>query len=243
MTQANHKTAEQILKMSFSQRLNNGVDIHISEGDLIAFVEKYIPEFYLTNYKAASLAYLKNNQIYHLKTAFEHVINKFMDKHFFNPLCDLYFDVDQSSMDYSYQDEFEDITKSDFDDFITSLENFIPSLYSEGRIYITRHINFEERVWVFNDQTIEFSDEQQTMTLNQPVIDLFRNDILMTFDKYANGSFKYMTENAAVHYMNYDLAAFKTVLPNDLQILKDSDFSFDTLLKFLDKYSLIRKRA
>lgn len=231
--------SDNLLKMSytFSMEGHSSV-ISLREGDLIAFMKKYTPEIDVDAYQSASLKKMINDQRYHLQVKIRYMLDKVMEPVFCVSLYDMSFSED----DFYSVDGFKDFVEANaFPEFFEMAESIVDTLYTDGAHYITRNIDFKDRFWSFDTGAV-VETEYHSFTLKEKAIEAIAAHIRQDVELNGAATLEKAAKSAQVDYMSMSFDSFKIQWPMDLELLKQSDLSYNTLSKFLHKYNLPKKR-
>lgn len=231
--------SDNLLKMSYTFAMEgHASNISLCEGDLVAFMQKYTPEIDVGTFKIAAIKRMLNIQRYHLRVKVRHMLDKVIEPSFCMCLYDMQFD-NQDTMALS---GFEDFVLEDkFPEFFTQAESIVDSLYTDGALYITRTIDFKDRFWSFVDGCV-IETEYHSLHLKDKAIQAIAEHIRKDVELNGAATLEESKRSALVYYMPMSFDSFKIQWPNDLELLKESDLSYNTFSKFLHKYNLVQKR-
>lgn len=231
--------SDNLLKMSYTFSMEGqSLVISLREGDLVAFMKKYTPEINVDSFKSASIKGMLNTQRYHLRVKLRYMLDKVMEPVFCMSLYDMEFDEKDSMA----MDGFNDFIEADkFQEFFSMAESIIDNIYKDGAHYITRNIDFKDRFWSFDTGAV-VDTEYHSFNLKEKAIEAIAAHIRQDVELNGVATLEKAEKSAQVNYMAMSFDSFKIQWPIDLELLKGSDLSYNTLSKFLHKYSLPMKR-
>lgn len=231
--------SDNLLKMSYTFSMEgHSAVISLREGDLVAFMQKHTPEINVDAFKAASIKRMLNTQRYDLRVKIRYMLDKVMEPVFCMSLYDMEFDEKDSMA----QDGFNDLVEADkFPEFFAMAESIVDTIYKDGAHYITRNIDFKDRFWSFDTGAV-VETEYHSLTLKEKAIEAIAAHIRQDVELNGEATLEKAEKSSQVNYMPMSFDSFKIQWPMDLELLKQSDLSYNTLSKFLHKYSLPAKR-
>ena len=230
--------SDNLLKMSYTFPMEGHSSvISLREGDLVAFMHKYTPEIDVEAFKASSIKRMLNTQRYDLRVKIRYMLDKVMEPVF----CVSLYDMSFSDSDFFSIDGFKDfIEENKFPEFFEMAESIIDTIYKDGAHYITRNIDFKDRFWSFDTGAV-VETEYHSFALKDKAIEAIAAHIRQDVELNGVATLEKAEKSAQVDYMPMSFDSFKVQWPMDLELLKGSDLSYNTLSKFLHKYNLPKK--